>query len=261
LERVRRGVSRAQWSREQLVVITVLLAVGAGLLAVALESVVFELLQVRPLVAAFIGALVGMAAFTAIIWRRLLAAEDERSAFQQLATIDDLTGALNRRALADLSAPLLAAARRYDRPMGVVLLDLDNFKLINDRYGHTAGDEALQSVARRCNAVKRASDLFVRYGGDEFLFIVPEADATTLEQFAARLRESLREHALEQSGDRIAMSGSIGCALLDLGNSADSIEAMIARADAALYREKAARFRPPELVGTPSRPSVPEPAA
>ena len=167
-------------------------------------------------------------------------AENERLQRQLRAQAleDPLTGLHNRRHLMDAGAALLALLRRRGEPLAVVVIDLDRFKRINDLHGHEAGDEVLKGFAALTRGETRAEDLACRYGGEEFVLLLPGARAT---QAAARMGELLHKfQALrfgEGAGGGFACSFSVGVAV-SLGDD-DTLPLLLARADAALYRAKA----------------------
>ncbi len=149
------------------------------------------------------------------------------------ATTDALTGLANRRALDAQLAAETDRVARYDRPLSVLVIDVDQFKRINDVWGHPAGDRALRAVAEVLRASLRATDFVARLGGDEFVAILPETGpegaATTAERIAARVREQV------PSGARASLSVTIGAASAERG---DTAEMLLARADAALIEAK-----------------------
>src|SRR5437773_2624774 len=112
---------------------------------------------------------------------------------RELARRDALTGAPNARAFYELAGAEIARARRYIHPFSVAYLDLDDFKLVNDRLGHLAGDAVLRSVARALGGVLRASDVVARLGGDEFAVLLPEAGAAPARLATDKLRQALAE--------------------------------------------------------------------
>jgi diguanylate cyclase (GGDEF)-like protein len=152
---------------------------------------------------------------------------------------DPLTGLHNRRHLMEAGAALLALLRRRQEPLAVALVDLDHFKRVNDEHGHEAGDQVLCGFAEVARRHTRAEDLACRYGGEEFVLLLPGARA---EQAAVRL-DALRARFLEQDftdaeGRSFRCSFSAGVAVSD--DSAESLPALLARADAALYAAKEA---------------------
>jgi diguanylate cyclase (GGDEF)-like protein len=153
--------------------------------------------------------------------------------FHKLATRDPLTGLYNRRFAEQRLAGESNRSQRYGHPLTLLIIDLNNFKRINDRYGHPAGDQVLKEFAARLNAVLRASDLPARIGGDEFMVLLPECRPEQLPNLLARL------HPFEVNfrGKRILVSFASGWAGYQKGEQA---EQLIERADLALYADKRA---------------------
>ena len=149
---------------------------------------------------------------------------------------DPLTGLYNRRHLAEVLEREVRRAKRYGRPFTVMIVDLDNFKNVNDRYGHLGGDEVLKKVAQVLQESVRESDLLFRYGGDEFVIVLPETDGAT-RRVAARLRKRLANWAKKQGLDDVGLGLSIGVARWTPEEPL-SVEDLLRRADAALYRAK-----------------------
>jgi diguanylate cyclase (GGDEF)-like protein/PAS domain S-box-containing protein len=152
---------------------------------------------------------------------------------------DPLTGLFNRRYLEETMARELRRAERRGRPVGVLMLDLDRFKLCNDTYGHSAGDAMLREWGNLLRRSARAEDVACRYGGEEFVLLIPEIDADDVVRRAEELREGIK-HLHVQHGDRAigALSVSVGVALFPQHGT--TVEALLRAADAALYRAKAA---------------------
>jgi diguanylate cyclase (GGDEF)-like protein len=151
-----------------------------------------------------------------------------------LAILDPLTGLYNRRFSEERLRNEIARADRHGDPLIVIILDLDNFKTINDRYGHSAGDLVLKEFARRLSKATRGSDVAVRLGGDEFLVILAECPPEQVEIILSRLTS----FETDCDGDRIAVSSSRGWAQ---HHSGETPEQFIKRADEALYEQKTAR--------------------
>lgn len=156
-------------------------------------------------------------------------------AFYELAILDPLTGLYNRRFSEEQLRIEIARADRCGNPLVVLLLDLDNFKDINDRYGHSAGDLVLKEFARRLSKGTRGSDVAVRLGGDEFLVILPECPPEKVDIILSRVKD----FEVETGQDRIPVSSSRGWAQHEL---ADTAEELITRADKALYANKEMRL-------------------
>lgn len=166
----------------------------------------------------------------------LLAHRDEASReLERLATLDGLTGALNRRTWLVQSSVDLANSVRYRQPLCVLMIDLDYFKQINDSYGHAVGDRALQLFVRGMRAVGRNGDAFCRYGGEEFCVLLNRADFASAMSYDERLREWLAQHSAPALNFQLTYSAGIAMRLHD----SDSIDAMLQRADMALYKAKA----------------------
>jgi diguanylate cyclase (GGDEF)-like protein len=161
----------------------------------------------------------------------------ERSEMADRALRDALTGLGNRRAFDERIGEETARAERYGTDLALAMIDLDDFKEVNDRYGHPIGDQLLVQVGHILVATLRATDIPIRYGGDEFAIILPETSKTEAWVVAEKIRAALGELRLvADDGKRISTSGSIGIA--SYGAAADSAYALLAAADAALYRAK-----------------------
>lgn len=158
--------------------------------------------------------------------------DQNRGQLAELATRDALTGAENRRALERELDIAAAGFGRDGRPVALALMDIDHFKKINDRYGHDEGDRVLQSFVRLVQASVRRTDRLFRYGGEEFVLLMPGTDALALELAMSHLRTQIREN-LKARGEPVTIS--IGGAILQ---PRETHEACLARADSALYRAK-----------------------
>jgi diguanylate cyclase (GGDEF)-like protein len=157
---------------------------------------------------------------------------------REMATTDTLTGLYNRRQFYTMAEIELARSTRYNKPMTIMVIDLDHFKKVNDTYGHAAGDITLRNIARLCQLVLRKIDLVGRLGGEEFGVLLPETSLKDALIAAERLRETIANTTIEFKGDEIAVTASIGAAQsfgLD-----DTLEAILERADYALYEAKEA---------------------
>ena len=162
----------------------------------------------------------------------LMASERVRETFEHQATHDTLTGVLNRRALLDAMAQELARSQRYQHPFAVLMLDLDHFKAVNDRHGHQVGDLVLQQFARRVAATLRPNDVLGRFGGEEFLVMLPETDSASALATAERVLQAVRP----PPPGLPAVSTSIGLTHWQAHDR--SVDALIERSDRALYVAK-----------------------
>jgi diguanylate cyclase (GGDEF)-like protein len=166
----------------------------------------------------------------------LLAHRDEAAReLKRLATTDGLTGVLNRRAWLAQSSIDLEMSARYQQPVGLLMIDLDHFKQINDTHGHAAGDAALMLFSDALRAVARTGDVFCRYGGEEFCVLMNHADSAAVRAFDNRLRAWLTDAAPRQLGYPLAYSAGVAMRLA----ANEPIESMLQRADSALYSAKA----------------------
>jgi diguanylate cyclase (GGDEF)-like protein len=159
-------------------------------------------------------------------------AETQRVQLESLASLDPLTGAFNRRTLQAELAIAIADAQRRRASCGLAMLDLDHFKRVNDRFGHEAGDQVLVEFTALVDRAIRTGDRLFRFGGEEFVLLMPGVDAATLEARCEDVRERVAG-ALDAGGSPVTVS--IGAAALRPGESA---QAWLARADAAVYEAK-----------------------
>ncbi len=157
---------------------------------------------------------------------------------EALSQTDPLTQLVNRRALTIRLVTEMERVRRYNAPLAMLLLDLDHFKLVNDTYGHLAGDDVLFGVATQLQRAVRSVDLVARYGGEEFVIILPETGKQGAVAFAERIRDKVAAHRyVIAGGQEIHVTASIGVATYP-SPGLDSVEDLFRAADAALYRAK-----------------------
>lgn len=152
-----------------------------------------------------------------------------------LAQHDPLTGLHNRRAFLDQSKAAWAQTQRNARPLSVLMLDIDHFKQINDRYGHEGGDKLLISMSQQLLKTRRVGDLLARWGGEEFVLLLPETDLSQARLFAERIRQMVQEFEEADLKGSIRCTTSIGVAEY-AGDP--HLDVLIARADARLYEAK-----------------------
>lgn len=152
-----------------------------------------------------------------------------------LATTDVLTELPNRRGFGILAEQALQEAQREQSPLCAVLLDLDNFKLINDEHGHLAGDEVLQRFARQLREKLRQSDILCRWGGEEFILLLKNTDRQAAHDLAEKLRQQCAEQRYAIAGQTLQVTASLGLSQWQPG---ESLHSLLGRTDRALYRAK-----------------------
>ncbi len=174
--------------------------------------------------------------------QRILSLQSElmatREALRLQATFDSLTAIPNRAAILDSLDVELSRAARERRPVAVLMADVDRFKQVNDTRGHQAGDEVLREAAYRMKSVMRNYDAVGRYGGEEFLVVLPGCDAEGALAQAERIREAFDVALFHGQGNLLGITCSLGVAWRN-PPSADDADALIREADLALYRAKA----------------------
>jgi diguanylate cyclase len=170
--------------------------------------------------------------FFADVQQRAFTMEETARTMRQLANTDALTGLANRRQAEEQLSRELRRAERYGRAFSVLMIDLDHFKDLNDRFGHLAGDDVLIDLARRLERMVRASDTVARWGGEEFLLLAPETSGEDARRLAEMIRQHVDANAL---ADRYRITLSLGVASYRPG---DTVQSVVARADAALYLAK-----------------------
>ncbi len=153
----------------------------------------------------------------------------------QMVKEDQLTSVLNRRGLEEAFAVEEARARRSAMPLAVALLDVDNFKMLNDKLGHLAGDDALKHLAGILRDAVRPSDVVARFGGEEFVLLLPDTDVAAAVAVMTRVQRTLTRRFFLYQNEKILITFSAGVALMQAGESRDAV---IARADGAMYQAK-----------------------
>jgi len=191
-----------------------------GVVRQVIEKIPEELLALLLVLALFGAAM-------SLVWLR---ERGQVRAARRLAQVDPLTGIANRLAFERRLADEWRRARRYDRPLGLLLLDLDGLKTVNDRDGHEAGDRMIQAAARQITEDIRQSDMAARLAGDEFVVLCPETPGEGIERLGAKLASRL---------DGVGIAASVGGA--EAAGSDIAPNDLLARADAAMYEEKARR--------------------
>ncbi|MFC2009199.1 GGDEF domain-containing protein [Chloroflexota bacterium] len=169
--------------------------------------------------------------------------------YERIASYDTLTGLLNRRAILEKVNEWLLHVRRYKGHLTVAMLDIDHFKRVNDKYGHRAGDRVLADLSSMMQRSIRRTDFVGRYGGQEFLIILPRTDAAGAAVMAERVRASLEGVPMHDAeGNDFKVTASLGVAEYFDEDDEDSL---ISRADAALYRAKEAGRNRVEIAACP----------
>lgn len=173
--------------------------------------------------------------------RRILDLEAEllaaHEALRKEATHDHLTGVWNRAGILDILQRECARMARTKGRLAVIMADIDHFKAVNDTYGHFAGDDVLREVCRRMQAAVRSYDSIGRYGGEEFVIVLPDSEVLSGTEQAERLRKGVSAKPVETGEIEIPVTLSLGVAVLGQ-DQADSYESLLRIADAALYRAK-----------------------
>jgi len=162
--------------------------------------------------------------------------ENEIAVLRTLADADPLSGLLNRRGFTAFAEDAMRQFGRYQRPFGVLMLDIDHFKKVNDTHGHAAGDDAIRALSRLVREHVRDTDKAARFGGEEFIVLLHETDEHGMARFANRLRLAVEAMHLSHAGQdfRITLSGGGALARMQDRDVQDVIE----RADRALYAAK-----------------------
>ena len=162
-------------------------------------------------------------------------AERRADELGQQAITDSLTGTRNRRGITISMLEAMAHAERYGHPLSVAMVDVDHFKEVNDTHGHKAGDRALQGVAAILTEALRLPDKVGRYGGEEFLLVMPETGLNEMSKITERIRQEVSEAEFDIGDRNVKLTISIGAALFEKG---EDLEQLVSRADRALYRAK-----------------------
>lgn len=155
---------------------------------------------------------------------------------RELSGTDELTKVHNRRRFMELFRSEFNRAARYKHPLSFVIFDIDYFKMVNDRYGHIAGDAVLIDVARTMQAAIRKCDIIGRYGGEEFTLLLPETGLKGAVPYAERLRKCIEGFVFSNSDLKITLSGGVASYP---DHNAQSVDELLQKADEALYRAKA----------------------
>ncbi|WP_447972132.1 diguanylate cyclase [Nitrospira sp. Kam-Ns4a] len=181
---------------------------------------------------------------------------EAHSQVRSLALTDSLTNVPNRRAFSQCLAREFQEAQRYGTPLCLIMVDLDHFKSLNDRFGHVFGDQLLRGVAAMIQQAVRGADVVARYGGEEFAVILPRTDLARAVSLAHRIRDRIARHTFPLDGSCVRLTASLGLAGVP-DPAVPTMEALIAAADAALYRAKTCGRNRVEVAGAAGE-AVPE---
>ena len=164
---------------------------------------------------------------------------------ERMATTDGLTGLCNHRTFQDKLEEYITQSTRYSRPLSLLLMDIDHFKVFNDTYGHQVGDQVLEQLSRTLEESVRTSDIPARYGGEEFVVVLPETSVEDAIGLAERIRQAVSMMVVQTATENLHVSVSIGVSTLFLGNAAEeqpssakTQEQLIGYSDAAMYMSK-----------------------
>ena len=197
---------------------------------------------------------------TWLVMSLLRDAETARRTAEWLAVTDPLTGAFNRRHFFIAGERRFADSRRAQEQLCVLLLDVDDFKAINDQHGHAAGDRVLIEVAQACKASLREFDLLARYGGEEFVALLPATDLPSALQVAERVRATVAgASVVADNGALVRPTVSVGVAML--ASAPISFDALLAQADLAMYSAKRSGKNRVGANSAPPAPAAPKPAS
>ena len=157
---------------------------------------------------------------------------------KHLASVDSLTGLFNRRHFFEIANQEFIKATRYNRPLSVVIFDIDIFKSVNDTHGHLVGDEALKHVGKLVHEITRQPDIPARYGGEEFVILLTETDCARAQIFAERLRKLVEDSPVSGANEPIQLTISVGVSGKDARGNPEYFDQLISQADQALYKAK-----------------------
>lgn len=213
--------------------------IGAALTALSVAGIIpYNAWTFR---AVDIGVLLDATLLALALTYQFRTSQQEKLQAEQLANLDPLTGVNNRRAFYDLTAPIWNIALRNDRDLSVIMLDIDHFKEINDAHGHAVGDDTLTTIAGVLTGSIRVQDVIARWGGEEFIILLPETGLQEAAALAERLRRAIEAIRLKFIDAEITVTASFGVA--QRGRGQQSLDALISTADDCLYEAKAGRNR------------------
>jgi diguanylate cyclase (GGDEF)-like protein len=232
----------ARWVRRVGVQRATVVMVGLSVLASELLTVAWHLvsgwsLQSQGLIIAALVPVPIASLCAGFTLKLILALDQAMLRLEELAMTDSLTGMRNRRCFMQTAALEFERATRHARPMAVVLIDVDHFKSINDRHGHQCGDQTLVEIAQACQGTLRKTDLLARFGGEEFIVLLPETGQREAVRLAERMRNAVAaDLRLPDQPRPGAVTISLGA--VALSRSTPTLDILIQAADQALYDAK-----------------------
>ena len=174
---------------------------------------------------------------TIIILEDITDRKEMEKAMEKLATTDPLTGARNRRFFLSFFEKEFSRSQRYTHQLSLLMIDIDNFKMINDKYGHNSGDIVLKKLVKKAHEILRGTDMFARWGGEEFVVLLPESAINHAVNVAERFRQNLLKMKIN-SGSSSVINFTVSIGVTAVKNIDNSLDDIIKRADKALYQAK-----------------------
>ena len=221
--------------------VATLLSVLLSLTIATINLIIFEIEPARWIFVyslSFIIPLLVASLVTYIIFSQVMRLQLAKEKIEEMGKIDFLTKIYNRGYFTDAGFREIATAKRYKHSLSAMIFDLDNFKQINDEHGHVIGDKVIQDSASTITSLIRDSDIFARFGGDEFVLLLPHTDLKDAENLAERIVQAVSALSISTASSEVNITVSIGVAVLKPEHS--NIDHLIHAADEALYRAKLA---------------------
>jgi len=222
------------WTTLVLTLIATAISVGMTVLIHVLIGSSIELISI--IISIVIPGLI-VPVFSHLILRLTFQLHDAEEKMYFLSITDELTKVYNRRYFSQIAAQECARTKRYGVSFAILIFDIDGFKKINDTYGHLAGDHVLQAVSRICSQMIRETDVFARWGGDEFIILVRQSAEVDLDAMVKRLKQAVAREVIHFEDQDIQVTISMGG--YQSGANCDDLRTIISKADKALYAAKA----------------------
>ncbi len=217
-------------------IISVIVSVGFCLLSLYFTgNMIPEALMVAVPTAAMSPFLVAFP-ISYYVFRLMLKLEDSKKQIEMLSRFDHLTGVCNRRYFTELAEREISTAQRHDYAVSLLMIDLDKFKRINDTQGHLVGDYVLKEVVTTCANTVRETDVLGRFGGEEFVLVLPRTAVHSAEVLAERIRQAVEKEPVKTTAAQLHVTVSIGIASMTPPDI--NLNELIRAADAALYKAK-----------------------